>query len=150
MLFRSDLNETCRCYTVTIQSFRTDMPGQTMQIQFRVYTVCHSVCIVWTHYSMVEPHSSNFRVITTNILGVRIFRKFMVNQVRDKISDEFKTWPHYTFYFGVTCPWLPVFVRDSDAPLLPYDLLFGVFAVCSMTSITFKKICGLFCHHFKH
>ena len=42
----------------------------------RVYTVCHSVCIVWTHYSMVESHSSNFRVITTNILGVRIFRKF--------------------------------------------------------------------------
>ena len=40
----------------------------------RVYTVCHSVCIVWTHYSMVEPHSSNFRVITTNFLGVRIFR----------------------------------------------------------------------------
>ena len=32
----------------------------------RVYTVCHSVCIVWTHYSMVEPHSSSFRVITTN------------------------------------------------------------------------------------
>ena len=27
---------------------------------------------------MVEPHSSNFRVITTNILGVRIFRKFTV------------------------------------------------------------------------
>ena len=44
----------------------------------RVYTVCHSVCIVWTHYSMVEPHSSNFRVITTNDLGVRIFRKFTV------------------------------------------------------------------------
>ena len=30
------------------------------------------------HYSMVEPHSSNFRVITTNFLGVRIFRKFTV------------------------------------------------------------------------
>ena len=28
---------------------------------------------------MVEPHSSNFRVITTDILGVRIFRKFTVN-----------------------------------------------------------------------
>ena len=27
---------------------------------------------------MVEPYSSNFRVITTNILGVRIFRKFTV------------------------------------------------------------------------
>ena len=45
----------------------------------RVYTVCHSVCTVWTHYSMVEPHSSNFRVITTNVLGVRIFRKFTVH-----------------------------------------------------------------------
>ena len=29
---------------------------------------------------MVEPHRSNFRVITTNILGVRIFRKFTVYQ----------------------------------------------------------------------
>ena len=28
---------------------------------------------------MVEPHSSNFRVITINFLGVRIFRKFTVN-----------------------------------------------------------------------
>ena len=46
--------------------------------QTRVYTVCHSVCIVWTHYSMVEPHSSNFRVITINVLGVRIFRKFTI------------------------------------------------------------------------
>ena len=30
---------------------------------------------------MVEPHSSNFRVITTNILGVRILRKFTVLSV---------------------------------------------------------------------
>ena len=30
---------------------------------------------------MVEPHSSNFRVITTNVLGVRIFRKFTVNVI---------------------------------------------------------------------
>ena len=52
------------------------MPGQTVQIW--VCTVCHSVCIVWTHYSMVEPHSSNFRVIKTNFLGVRIFKKFTV------------------------------------------------------------------------
>ena len=61
--------------TVVILSFRTDRPGQTVQTQtrlrsslIRVYTVCHSVCIVWTHYSMVEPHSSNFRVITTIFL----------------------------------------------------------------------------------
>ena len=37
-----------------------------------------SVALVWTHFSMVEPHSSNFSVITTNVLGVRIFRKFTV------------------------------------------------------------------------
>ena len=47
-------------------------PDQTAPSQIRVYTVCHSVCIVWTRYSMVDPHSSNFRVITTNILGVQI------------------------------------------------------------------------------
>ena len=46
-----------------------------------VYTVCHSLCIVWTDYSMVEPHSSNFRVITTNFMGVRIFRKFTVSSL---------------------------------------------------------------------
>ena len=33
------------------------------------YTVCHSVCIGWTHRSMVGPHSSNFRVIITNVFG---------------------------------------------------------------------------------
>ena len=63
--------------TVMILSFRTDMPGQTVQTQIRllrVYTVCHSVCIFWTHYSVVKPHSSNFRVITTIFWGVRIVR----------------------------------------------------------------------------
>ena len=69
--------------TVMFLSFLTDMPGQTVQTEIRlllirVYTVCHSVCIVWTLYSTVEPHSSNFRVITTNFLGVQIFRKFTV------------------------------------------------------------------------
>ena len=65
------------------------MPGQTAQTQIRllqsslirVYTVCHYVCIVWTHYSKVEPYSSNFRVITTKCLGVRIFRKFTVGDI---------------------------------------------------------------------
>ena len=69
-----------------ILSFRKDIPGQTVQTQIRVYTVCHSICIVWTHYSMVEPHSSNFRVITTNVLGVRIFRKFIVDLKTDVIK----------------------------------------------------------------
>ena len=51
----------------------------------RVYTVGHSVCIVWTHYSMVDPHSSNFRVIITNFLGVRIFRKFTVFWIKEPL-----------------------------------------------------------------
>ena len=29
----------------------------------RVYTVWHSVCIFWTHYCMVQPHGSNFRIM---------------------------------------------------------------------------------------
>ena len=74
-------------------NFWTDRSGQTVQTQIRllleeqsdlrsslirVFTVCDSACNVWTHYSMVEPHSSNFKVITTNFLGVQIFRKFTV------------------------------------------------------------------------
>ena len=63
----------------------------------RVYTVCHSVCIVWTHCSMEEPHSSNFRVVTTNILGVRIFRKITVDkrnilQVKGFTKSNFDVW----------------------------------------------------------
>ena len=50
-------------------------PDQTALI--RVYTVCHSVCIVWAHYSMVEPQFY-FKVFTTNVLGAHIFRKFTV------------------------------------------------------------------------
>ena len=47
---------------------------------------------------MGEPHSSHFRVITTNILGVRIFRKFIVPR-----SVCPKIWDHYCKY-SVTHP----------------------------------------------
>ena len=43
----------------------------------RVYTVCHSVCMFWTPYSMLKPNCSNLRIITVNysgFSGVRIFR----------------------------------------------------------------------------
>ena len=75
-------------HAIMILSFRTNRPGQTVQTQIRVYIVCHSVCIIWTHCSMVKPHSSNFRVITTNCLGVRIFRKFMVGQIYQCIEEK--------------------------------------------------------------
>ena len=64
------------------------MPGQTVQTQIRLLLEEQSDqglhCLPFRLHCldsllyMVEPHSSNFRVITTNILGVRIFRKFMV------------------------------------------------------------------------
>ena len=37
---------------------------------------------------MVEPHSSNFRVITTIVLGVRIFKKFTVSCLCTKQSNK--------------------------------------------------------------
>ena len=49
---------------------------------------------------MVEPHSSNFRVITTNFWGVWIFRKFMVymwykiefSKILENCYSLLKTW----------------------------------------------------------
>ena len=50
------------------RSFWTDSSVQVVQTQtwllrtglIRVYTVCHSVCIIWTHYPMVNTHCSLF------------------------------------------------------------------------------------------
>ena len=39
------------------------MPGQTEEQSdpgLHCLPFCLSVCIIWTHYSMAEPHSSNF------------------------------------------------------------------------------------------
>ena len=102
-----NLISSARCWqmhlwTEMILSFRTEKPGQTVQTQIRlllslirVYTVCHSVCIVWTHYSMVEPHSSNFTVITTNFWGVRIFRTFTVRKAWKLDSYCAPCWGRY-------------------------------------------------------
>ena len=57
-----------------ILSFRTDRPGQTVQTWstlFAIPSASFGLITLW-------PHSSNFWVITTNFLGVRIFRKFTV------------------------------------------------------------------------
>ena len=77
---------TLPCCTVMILSFRMDMPGQTVQTQIRLLVSdqglhCLPFCLHrLDSYSMIEPNSSNFRVITTNFLGVRIFRKFTVQE----------------------------------------------------------------------
>ena len=62
------------------------MSGQTVQTQIRLLLEEQSDqglhCLPFRLHrfdSMVEPHSSHFRVITTNFLGVRIFRKVTVS-----------------------------------------------------------------------
>ena len=42
----------------------------------RVYTVCHSLCIIWVHYSLVKPHCFIFRIIKTAILLMSEFLDF--------------------------------------------------------------------------
>ena len=81
LLFDSTFSSLPLMSTVIFLSFRTDRSGQTVQTApslIRVYTVCNSLCIFWMHYSKEMPSCSTFRVITTNFLGVRIFRKFTV------------------------------------------------------------------------
>ena len=58
------------------QTVQTQIPGQTAPLGslIRVYTVCHTICIFWMHYSMVKPSCSNFRMIKPHFSGVRIFR----------------------------------------------------------------------------
>ena len=67
--------------TIMILSFRTVRSGQTLQTQIRLllFQRLHclpSVCIFWTHYPMVKPPFSKFRVITANFSGVCTFRIF--------------------------------------------------------------------------
>ena len=123
-----------------ILSFRTDMPGQTVQTQIRllleeeqirVYTVCHSVCSVWTHYSMVEPHSSNFRLISTNFLGVRIFRKFTI-----LVVIRFLYWA----CFSCVGYWIPIF-HSSRLPLVSI-LMSSLKVRAQMSHVTRKPVFG--------
>ena len=70
-------------------SFQTDRSGQTVMNQIRLLLVWsgstlvfHSVCIFWTHYSMVMPPCFNFRVITANFPCVRTFIVYRVTWLR--------------------------------------------------------------------
>ena len=75
------LIENLELTTVIFLNFQTDRSGQTVQTQIRllrVYTVYNYLCIFWMHYSKETPSCLTFRVITTNVLGVRMFRKFTV------------------------------------------------------------------------
>ena len=80
-----------------ILSFRTDRSEQTVQTQIRLLLEEQSDqglhCLPFRlhrldSHSMVEPHSSNFRVITTNVLGVRIFGNLRYRQFRFSLLDS--------------------------------------------------------------
>ena len=45
----------------SVDSDQTAVPEQSDQ----GCTVSHSICNFWTHYSMIEPHCLNFRIITS-------------------------------------------------------------------------------------
>ena len=96
--------------TVMILSFWTDRPGQTVYTQIRllprsslvrVCIVCHSICLFWAHYSMVEPHCSNFRIITAIVwvseyLGILRYPKLF--WIHKKQRSEF-----LIIYFAFLC-----------------------------------------------
>ena len=94
-----------------ILSFRSSL--------IRFYTVCHSICIIWTHYSVVVPHSPNFRVITTNFLGVWIFHHHHIH-FRALFSST-KGWAFWqVFLEGVLST-----QNDSEGQQNPYLASFG-------------------------
>ena len=73
----------CIFTTVIFPSFQTDRSGQTVQTQIRLLLKEQSdqglhclqfTLILWMHYSNETPSCSTFKVITTNCLGVGIFR----------------------------------------------------------------------------
>ena len=118
-----------------ILSFRTDRPRSNL---IWVCTVCHSVCIVWTHYSMVEPHSSNFRVITTNFWGVLIFKKFTVLFIASEyifvdIIVHYRSWrkensseiPAHRIYQSVKLFLQPIKLREISIMMRSWNYTMG-------------------------
>ena len=68
----------------TYRNDRTDIPGQTVQTQISLLLDQGLHCLPFRLHRLdsLLYGSSNFRVITTKIQGVRIFRKFTVRLVR--------------------------------------------------------------------
>ena len=78
------------CWTLSFTIFRNDPKFSDRQVcansadldqtatLIKVSADCHSISIIWTHNSMINPQYSNFRMIT-GIFGVSIFYNFTVN-----------------------------------------------------------------------
>ena len=81
------LGKQCLQYQIRLRKqsvCRTVRPGQTTvnsrSSLIRVYTICHSVCIFWMHYSMVKS-SLKFRMYSNSFFfffGAQMFLTFTV------------------------------------------------------------------------
>ena len=77
-IYRNDPNFSDR----QVWANRVD-PDQTAS---RVYTVCHSICIFWTRYSVVKRHCSNFRMFTGFLLFTTVW--FYCTLMHPKDADR--------------------------------------------------------------
>ena len=66
----------------SVLSFQIDRTGQTVWTHIRrllkenlirVYTIRHFLCIVWMHFCVIKPYSSNFRITAAIFSGIWIF-----------------------------------------------------------------------------
>ena len=84
-------SHTCTFCTVLILKFcrQTGLGKQCRPRSdslIRFYTVCHSVCIFWTNYSMVKQYCSNFRIVTTNFPVSEFLGFFPVSSLKHSFS----------------------------------------------------------------
>ena len=94
---------------------------------------------------MAEPHSSNFRVITTNVLGVRIFRKFIVIsgsliKVYNDCDSVFIFWTYYC----VVKPYCPLY--DNYSKFQGVQFFFFLFMIVLSCYSDLGAFLGTNCH----
>ena len=86
----------------------------------KAYFVCQSVCSCWTHYSMVKPHSSNFRLIYRHFLGDVCGRMICLRH-KDWLL-LFSLWEILTFEpCDYTCTKIILFLDGANLFELPHD-----------------------------
>ena len=86
---------------------------------------------------MVEPHRSNFRLITTNFLGVRIFRKFMVNCLPFDWTHNWMAKSHQSNFRIITATCEPPHVKTNNVAVRPAktQISLGIRPVWSESSL---------------
>ena len=115
----------------------TDRSEQTVSTQIkllleeqviRVYTVSHSVCTFWTHYSTIKPLCSNFRVITAIFSDVQIFRSFTVDHFDSIFGIIGNTFSFHRFCKPssvAASAASPLFVLRLNVPVNNFSVMLG-------------------------